>query len=119
MVNKAKYVKEYYKIHKENFKRRSKEYRHRLKIKVFTMLGNKCVGWNNKGCPFNCTDVRCLQIDHVNGDGVESRKKLRQSGGWAYYYYLLKDIKAGHKNNYQILCANCNWIKRFEKGEAN
>jgi hypothetical protein len=33
------------------------------------------------------------------------------------YRAILREIKAGSKD-YQLLCANCNWIKKYEKGEG-
>ncbi len=36
-------------------------------------------------------------------------------------YLMVVDISKGLniKNNYQLLCANCNWIKRYENNEGN
>lgn len=67
-------------------------------------LGNKC-----SNCGFS--DHRALQIDHKNGGGTAERKKLGQSG-----VYLR--IVNGDTEGYQILCANCNWIKRYENNEC-
>ena len=59
-------------------------------------------------------DSRALQIDHIFGGG---NKELKAMGETKYYAYLnhlsLEELKA----RYQILCANCNWIKRSENGE--
>src|ERR1700756_3265005 len=52
-------------------------------------------------------DVRALQIDHVQGGGsAEIRGGL--GAGLAYYYRVLRDTTG----RYQLLCANCNKIKR-------
>ena len=51
-----------------------------------------------------------LQIDHVNGGG---RAELREFKDNRKY---LEHIKQ-NPTNYQILCANCNWLKKYEKGE--
>lgn len=53
-----------------------------------------------------------LQIDHVNGDGYIKRKSIKS------YEAQLKDIKE-HKEEYQVLCANCNWIKKYENKEEH
>ena len=74
-----------------------------LKAKAFTILGGKC-----SRCPV--TDFRCLQIDHVNGGGYEERKRIS-------IVRCYKKIIAGEIDGYQLLCANCNWIKRFENSE--
>ena len=90
---------------------------HRAKIKVLKMYGGdkpKCA---------NCGDKRyeCLQIDHIDNDGNIERRKI--PGGENFYYWLIKQkIK---KNKYQVLCANCNQIKRvrnlvsYQKGLKN
>jgi len=33
---------------------------------------------------------------------------------WQYYKSMLLP---GAKDRYQLLCANCNWIKRYEENE--
>lgn len=71
------------------------------KLEVFTKLGSKCVR-----CGFS--DSRALQIDHVTGSGSTERRSLN---GIPYLNKVLKVIDAGI---YQLLCANCNWIKRSE-----
>ena len=86
---------------------KSKETRERLRHEIFVLLGNKCTS-----CGF--FDRRALQIDHVNGGGNKERKLFRHG----YYEKILDAIKEG-VNKYQLLCANCNWIKRYEKKEEN
>lgn len=62
------------------------------------LLGGAC-----EVCGVN--DMRALQFDHPNGKGNgESGDKL-----------VSKVFK--NPSQYQILCANHNWIKRFERGE--
>jgi hypothetical protein len=123
------YNREYRKTHKEQIKESSKIYRetHReqinkskrdrgyknyqheyairtnleLKIKVFERLGNKCVR-----CGFS--DLRALQIDHINGGG---RKELENTSRYKYHKKLLEISEEELFSNYQILCANCNQIK--------
>ena len=68
-------------------------------------LGSKCAR-----CKYE--DVRALQIDHKNGGGSREAKK---SGG-AYYSNILKKLLGGSEE-YQILCANCNQIKKNERNE--
>lgn len=87
----------------------------RLKDAAFKKLGDRCASptcfWINEDGTRGCTDRRCIQIDHVDGDG----KKDRKGGGGRYSMYLriLKDTD----KKYQILCANCNWIKLVVNGE--
>lgn len=84
------------------------------KIKLFTILGGiKC---SNPKClvPNGCADIRCLQFDHINGNGSKERIKFKN---WQVMIlnYINNPKKA--KKDLQVLCANCNWIKRFENHE--
>jgi hypothetical protein len=75
---------------------------------IIRLMGGSCAR-----CGYS--DVRALQIDHINGGGS---KELRTLGQWKTYqkvYYMVLDGSA--KREYQILCANCNWIKRHENKE--
>jgi len=65
-------------------------------------LGGKC-------CKCGFDDARALQIDHINGGGTREQKRI---GGRAIYQRVLDGYEG-----YQVLCANCNWIKRTEKDE--
>jgi hypothetical protein len=80
---------------------------------LLELLGSKC---SNPNCLISggCIDIRCLQFDHVNGGGGLDRKKFTRSSQF-FRYYLNHPEEA--KLKLQILCANCNWIKRFERGE--
>ncbi|SRR6266498_738708 len=66
-------------------------------------LGGVCVR-----CGFS--DPRALQIDHVNGGGIREREAI----GHAAIY---RKVARGDTDGYQLLCANCNWIKRAENKE--
>ena len=74
-----------------------------LRLLIFTKLGGVC-----NRCGFS--DHRALQIDHVNSDGWKERSKGR---GILYLKKVLNDAEG----RYQLLCANCNWIKRAERSE--
>jgi hypothetical protein len=58
-------------------------------------------------------DVRALQIDHVQGGG-SAEIRHGHGAGIAYYLRVLHDATGP----YQLLCANCNKIKRHENREA-
>jgi len=60
-------------------------------------------------CGYN-KNINALQLDHIQGNGNRSRKKLGR-GGWAYYRKLQQ---ANYPEGYQVLCANCNCIKQIE-----
>lgn len=95
---------------REKFLRYSREYaqssRYKLRQEIFKKYGSKC-----KKCGFS--DLRALQIDHVDGGGTQEFKKVFNSRRADFLKAVLKDTK----NQYQILCANCNFIKRYENNE--
>jgi hypothetical protein len=74
------------------------------RARIITALGGRCAH-----CGFS--DLRALQIDHVFADGAEER---RAYGGMSYLTHILADIESGR---YQVLCANCQWAKRFDNME--
>lgn len=80
-----------------------REYYNRERALTIQALGSRC-----QRCGFS--DVRALQIDHKNGGGSQERKRLRSM---ITYLRLVRACPS----NYQILCANCNWIKKCENGE--
>ena|SRR3972149_6273505 len=76
----------------------------KLRKKVIEKLGGKCVE-----CGFS--DTRALHIDHINSGGT----LLNKTTAWhKRYKAILNDT---NKEEVQLLCANCNFIKRFEKNE--
>lgn len=72
------------------------------RIEAIKAYGDKCVC-----CGFS--DVRALQFDHVEGGGTKHRKivSIRMLMFW------LK--RNNYPKEFQLLCANCNSIKRFEE----
>ena len=81
---------------------------HKWRAAVFAVLGNKCAR-----CGFD--DGRALQIDHVHGDGAADRKKFK---GHRLRIKFFKHV-IENPERYQILCANCNWIKRVEERQES
>ncbi len=75
----------------------------RLRQAVLAFYGNKC-----SRCSFN--DSRALQLDHIFGGGT---KEHCLHGTDTTYNRALK-----FSHEYQLLCANCNWIKRVENKET-
>jgi len=82
----------------------------KLRKEVLSFLGNKCV-------TCGIEDFRVLQIDHINGNGYKENKQFGK-GGWGTVKYY-RHILVVEGEGYQLLCANCNWIKRYEQGEYN
>jgi len=87
---------------------KQRKYRARLKEKIFKLLGGECSNPFNLPHPDWCNDWRCLQIDHINGNGKKEIGSFQSYGG--YQRFVLEQIMNGSKD-YQLLCANCNWIK--------
>ena len=79
---------------------------HRLVI--INHLGAKCIK-----CGFK--DIRALQLDHINGDGSKEVKKMGAAITVYRYYAAHLELT---KTHFQVLCANCNWIKRYENNEV-
>lgn len=82
--------------------------RRELRSKVFDLLGTKCAR-----CGFS--DLRALQIDHING-----KSRTDPIGNSRQIVFLRRILNLGEeaKLRFQILCANCNWIKRIENNEC-
>ena len=87
----------------------NKDYKRRIRMATIDALGSKCIK-----CGFD--DIRALQIDHINGGGCKELKNF-PGHGKSYYKYVLESFLRG-ENKYQLLCANCNWIKRVENNEV-
>lgn len=100
-----KYQAKYFKTTKGKaaLRKAQRKSREKLKQAVFEFLGAKCAR-----CGF--ADPRALQIDHINGGGAKENKRIGIKG---IYKNVFKN-----PSNYQVLCANCNWIKRYEKNET-
>jgi hypothetical protein len=79
----------------------------KTKDALFEILGKNCVR-----CGFS--DTRALQIDHINGRGLQDGRTLGYPN--LYVYYTARPDIA--KKTLQVLCANCNWIKRTENRES-
>jgi|SRR5690242_19257469 len=86
----------------------AKEYNQRNRRILLQELGNGKCAW----CGYS--DFRALEIDHVNGDGAEDRKKHN-----FHAPFTVKQMKRvlENKERFQILCCNCNRIKRYENKE--
>lgn len=90
---------------KERQSSKAQTWNQKIRQKVLELLGNKCVK-----CGFS--DYRALQIDHINGDSPDDGTVT----GSSYYKRVIASIEK-EELKYQLLCSNCNWIKRYEKNE--
>lgn len=103
-----KYRKEYYENTKIEKARKTKIRRQKLRLQILETISSipKC-----KQCDID--DIRVLTIDHINNDGAQERKTVSDV---AYYIKILKMEENDIKKQYQVLCRNCNWIKRLDEG---
>lgn len=83
----------------------NREYYRNIKIAVIELLGGRCVECGN-------TDVRVLQLDHVNDDGYLDRPKFGAG------VVLARAILSGKRSveGLQILCGNCHHLKSWSQG---
>ena len=103
------YMKEYRKrdyVQDKNT-RNQRDYNRATRLKVLKIMGGKCLI-----CGFS--DVRALQVDHINGDGAKERLVLQNV---SLMRWIVRNPEEA-KTKYQLLCANHNWIKRFENREV-
>ena len=94
------------KKHPDQHRKNVAKYNCNLRRRVLTHFGGKC-----SKCGID--EWRVLQIDHVNGGGNSHRRDWRCRG--APFYIQLLQLK--DHSSYQILCANCNQLKRYENYE--
>jgi hypothetical protein len=86
--------------------------RDRLKLDVFE---HYAVDGKIKCGRCGFEDIRALTIDHIENNGADERRRLfghRMCAGTTFYRWLRKNDYP--KNGYQILCFNCNIIKKHE-----
>lgn len=102
---KRNYAK-YYAEHKVELADARREYARRYKKLAYEILGWKCVrcGYSN---------WKALQVDHLKGNGNLER---RSQGHETYKRY--KNVM-DRPWDYQLLCANCNQIKKLEHCEGH
>ena len=119
--NKAKILesqKRYYWANRERIRAASKQWPSMIKTgngvipyrkarqALLNEFGGRCVRCGE-------TNYVVLQVDHVFGGGVKEIRRFNHMGGLKDYYALIR----ANPSRYQILCANCNWIKRYQDSE--
>ena len=93
-------VAKYYMRNREHRLEYGKQYDQNHRLKVIESYGGKCV-WCGIDNPI------FLTIDHINNDGAKHRKEMRSNR--KIYRWLIKNNFP--KDNFQLLCMNCNWAK--------
>lgn len=101
----------YYRLVKDHITTRSREYsktsKEKWKETLLSLLGNRC-----GVCGYS--DTLALQFDHITGGGSKEMRSMTRNG--MIRMYVNNPELA--KQKLQVLCANCNWIKRHEKQEV-
>lgn len=109
---------EYHHIHKEEIlvgqRRRQRGY----KVKTINHYSNGTMACAN---PFGehkepYTTIEALSIDHINGGGTQERIHKSYGKGGSFYFWL---IKQGFPEGYQVLCMNCQFIKKIRNKEGS
>jgi hypothetical protein len=108
--DKKEYQKEYYS--RPYIRQRYNDKNLEIKLTLFNILGGIC-----KHCGFS--DHRALQLDHINGNGAKSRRENGLHKNRIQYYKFLINNPEYTLNEIQLLCANCNWVKRYDNNEVN
>lgn len=88
-------------------------WRDRLQLEVLSHYSDKSMDFPHCAC---CKEIMLdfLEIDHINNNGAEERRKLGFKGrGIAFYTWLKRN---NYPEGYQVLCANCNKGKARNKG---
>lgn len=70
---------------------------------IIKFFGGKCAH-----CGY-CTDIRPLQLHHINNDGKEDRRRAPETR-----WKEIRDNPIGAFKKYKLLCANCHVIQTFE-----
>jgi len=76
-------------------------------LQVYSNGTMKC-----KHCGFD--DVASLSIDHINNNGGKHRKKINSG---TTYDWLVRNNFPGINTEYQVLCMNCQFIKKTNGGK--
>lgn len=103
-----------YQRYKPKMQATFKQYYKRKRKFLIDLLGGKC---SNPKCAVagGMADVRCLQLDHIDGGGS---KEKRSFGGALQMILHYADHPDEARQKLQVLCANCNWIKRHDNREV-
>lgn len=120
---KSKRNKEYRKSHGARLNQAHIDYRIKLKLEVLTHYSTEsypiCANPYHLHLPNDpmLTDIDCLEIDHINGNGNKERKEVtgHLTGGESFYLWLKRN---NYPKGYQVLCANCNLKKRIRNKEG-
>lgn len=103
-----KYYYDNREILKKKYMERAKENVKKLKEIIFNHYGKKCMCCGE-------TETRFLCIDHINGDGKKHREELGSMKKWTGRGFYEWIINNNYPDTLQLLCYNCNMVKRNAK----
>lgn len=93
--------------HPEQARRLAVAWKAKVKLEVLSHYGSGILACSQCGY----SDIRALSIDHVNGGGRQHRASIK---GYHIYAWLRKN---SYPEGYQVLCMNCQFIKKVEGKE--
>lgn len=104
--------KTYYQEHKNQITIAGKKYRAQLKYNVLSHYSNGIPACAI--CGFG--DMLALSIDHMNGGGNKHRRALGLKTAPHFYLWLKRQ---GYPEGYQVLCMNCQFVKKHTADRRN
>jgi len=97
--------KKYYEEHKKYYRSKGRLLFFDARVKAMKYLNPSL---NCEVCGID--DLRILTIDHKNNDGYRERKTKTN---YQIYKSIIKLPFEEARKGYQVLCHNCNWIRRY------
>lgn len=107
--NRKDYFDIYWRENKDKMMKQRLDRRVTVRREIVKFLGEEC-------CVCGFGDTRALQIDHKMGGGMKEMKEMKSE----YLFRIYKNMilyPEEFSKKYQLLCANCNWIKRYQNKE--
>jgi len=107
ITRKPVWAKQHAKRTPEESRLAANQYSRRLREEVIEAYGHKCA------CP-GCTVTKFefLAVDHIHGGGKAHREQISSGKCGTKFYRWLRD-KGFPKDEFQLLCHNCNCAKGF------
>lgn len=97
------YMRRYYLANRAKIDARMVRWRDKKRLEFIAELGGKCS---------HCGEANpvVLDFDHINDNGAEHRRATRSVTIVRYFSKYGVD-----KEQFQLLCKNCNWIKEYKR----
>ena len=89
-----------------------KLWRKDLRIQVIHAYGGPCCACCGE------LQLEFLSIDHINSDGAAHRKQISTTTNMAGYNFYLWLRRNNYPLGFQVLCMNCQYLKREEAHET-